>query len=290
MKIADRYVVWEMIPLFLVGIAGFIMILTVDLIFTFTDLIINKGIPAWAVVQLIIFKLPSLLVLTLPVSTLFATTMTLGRLGKDNEITALRTSGVSLLRISAPILIFAALVSVLSFANNELIVPEANHTSENIIRQIFLKQPLPNIRENIFFKDLGERYFYIKKVDAQNNRMEDIMIYELGSDTYPRVMIAKKAGWADRVWTLKDGLIHKFDNSGYITYETKFSDLKILVSENILNFSSQKTPGEMNSRELVGLITMLKKGGVQTQVLQVDFLMKFSIPIVSLSLPWWEFP
>src|SRR3989338_10631245 len=102
MKIIDRYVSSEMIGPFLIGVVGFILVLTVDLLFTMADLIINKGVPLWAVLKLLVYKLPSLLVMTFPVSTLFGTVMALGRLAKDNEIVALRTSGVTLFRLSVP--------------------------------------------------------------------------------------------------------------------------------------------------------------------------------------------
>jgi lipopolysaccharide export system permease protein len=136
MKVIDRYVGIEMIGPFVVGVVGFVLVLAVDLLFTMTDLIINKGVPLGAVVKLLVYKLPALMVLTFPVSTLFATAMALGRLSKDNEITALRTSGVSLFRISVPILVIGILVSLGAYINSEKIVPHANQVANNIIRQI----------------------------------------------------------------------------------------------------------------------------------------------------------
>jgi lipopolysaccharide export LptBFGC system permease protein LptF len=85
------------------GMALSVLIMITDLIFTLTDLIINKGVPASAVLQLLFFKLPAILTLTFPVTTLFGTAMALGRFSSDNEMVALRTSGVSLFRISVPI-------------------------------------------------------------------------------------------------------------------------------------------------------------------------------------------
>lgn len=111
MKILDRYVLREMLGPFFIGIFGFILVLTVDLLFTMADLIINKGVPFWAVLKLMLYKLPSLLVLTFPVSTLFGTAMALGRFSKDNEMVALRTSGISVFRIARPILALGLIVS-----------------------------------------------------------------------------------------------------------------------------------------------------------------------------------
>src|SRR3989339_899446 len=142
MKVIDRYFFREMIGPFMIGVIGFVLVMTVDLLFTMADLIINKGVPLWAVMKLLVYKLPSIMVLTFPVSTLFATAMALGRLSKDNEITALRTSGVSLFRIAVPILLLGGTVSLAAYFTNEKIVPRANFMATNIIRQIIYKTEL----------------------------------------------------------------------------------------------------------------------------------------------------
>ena len=77
MKVLDRYIFFELIGPFLIGVLGFVLVMAVDLLFTMADLIINKGVPLWAVVKLLVYKLPSIMVLTFPVSTLFATAMAL---------------------------------------------------------------------------------------------------------------------------------------------------------------------------------------------------------------------
>lgn len=295
--VLDRYLVAEMVAPFFVGIFGFIIILITDLLFTLTDLIINKGVPFLAVLQLLIFKLPAILVLTFPVSTLFAVAMALGRLSHDNELTALRTSGVPLLRIALPIIVFSLFVSFASFCTNEFLAPWGNRVSEGIIRQIILKQPVTQIKENVFFKDKGNRYFYIKKVDPKNSMLYDVMIYELTGDVVPRVIVSKMAKFEGDFWYLEDGVIHKYGADGHLAYEASFDKMQIMVSEDFLGYlgyNEQKTTQEMSSTELVKLIGMLKRGGVNTRSLLVDFYMKYSIPFtcfvfaligIPLSLP-----
>jgi lipopolysaccharide export system permease protein len=278
MKVIDRYLVFEMIGPFLIGVVGFVMVLAVDLLFTMADLIINKGVPLWAVLKLLVYKLPSIMVLTFPVSTLFATAMALGRLSKDNEIVALRTSGVTLFRISVPIVILGIVVSLASYFTNEKIVPHANHVASNIIRQIIYKQPLPEVQKNVFFKDAHNRHYYARRVDMNNKTMENIMVYEVTDERFPRVILAERATFQGRIWDLKNGIIHKYDEKGYLNYEAAFSDMKLNVSEDVLTFSGQKTSSEMNSNELKNMIGMLNKGGVSTHALRTELLMKYSIP------------
>lgn len=283
MKILDRYMFFELVPPFLLGIAGFILIMITDLLFTYTDLIINKGVPLLVILRLLIFKLPAIMVLTFPVATVFAVSMVFSSMSKGNEMTALRTSGISLLRISAPVILIAAGISFLSYFTNEYLVPWSNHTSENIIREMFLRQPLPEIKENVFFRDSSNRYFFVRKVDQKTNKLEDLMIYEMGEGRFPRVIIAKSAAYDGKTWLLADGFVHRYDDAtGKLSYEANFSQMQLLVNENITDFTDQKTTYEMNSKELSSLVSMLKKGGLDAKVLLTDLYMKISIPATCL--------
>jgi lipopolysaccharide export system permease protein len=282
MKILDRYLWAELFGPFMIGVVGFVMVMAVDLLFTMADLIINKGVPLWAVVKLLVYKLPSIMILTFPVSTLFAVAMALGRLSKDNEIVALRTSGVTIWRIAAPILAMGLLVSLASYFTNEKIVPHANLVSSNIIRQIIYKKPLPDVQENVFFRDGHDRYYYARRVDLKTKTMNDIMVYEVTFERFPRVIVAQRGSFDGRVWTLADGVVHKYDEKGFLNYEAAFADMKINVSEDLISFSDQKTSQDMDSKELRGMITTLAKGGVNTSSFQTELLMKYSVPVTCL--------
>ncbi|KAF0134646.1 MAG: putative permease [Candidatus Saganbacteria bacterium] len=279
MKILDRYLLKESLSPFFLGIAGFILVMTVDLLFTFVDLIINKGIPAGAMGQLLIYKLPSILVLTFPVATLFGVAMCLGRLSKDNELAALRTSGISFLRISAPVIILAVFISLSSFIVNEKIVPYSNQRSEKIIRQIIMKQPLPEIKENIFFKDAYNRYFYVKKLDAKHKTLENILIYEITDERLPRVMSAQNARLDNLVLHLNNGVIHKFDDNGHLAYEANFNEMALNLNEDPLTTADYKSSQEMDSKELSTQIKTLGKIGASTNALATDLFMKYSVPL-----------
>jgi lipopolysaccharide export system permease protein len=278
MKLLDRYVLMEMLGPFLVGVVGFILVLTVDLLFTMADLIINKGVPIWAVLKLLLFKMPSLLVMTFPVSTLFGTAMALGRFSKDNELTALRTSGVSIFRIAVPILALGFFVSVLSYVTNEKIVPYANFVSNNIIREVIYRQPLPEVKDNVFFKDPQNRYYYARRVDLKNKRIDNIMVYELTNEKYPRMIIADTAAYTGKIWRLTNGVVHKYDAKGYLNYEAAFAEMDLNISEDVLNFTKQKDITDMDRQELNSMIKVLGKGGGDTKTLLTELYLRFAIP------------
>ncbi|OGI03593.1 MAG: hypothetical protein A2X42_01015 [Candidatus Margulisbacteria bacterium GWF2_38_17] len=259
------------------------MIGIVDILFTLIDLFINNGVPFLVVLRLLIYKIPAIMVLFFPMATLFSVMLTLIRMAKDNEITVLRASGVNVLRIILPFIVMAVFFSFLSFAINEKLVPWTNHVSNNLIRKAVLKTPPPDVAENIFFRESGDRYFYVKKIDSKNNRMLNILIYELLS-SYPRVITAQEARWNMKTWKLINGKVHKYGDDGVIKYEADFAEMEIHVDRDVESFfTEQKTPKEMGSDELRQQIGTLDKGGINTNSLKIELSMKKSIPAASLS-------
>ncbi len=267
---------------FFLGIVGFVLVMIVDLLFTFVDMIINRGVPFFSVVQLLLYKLPSIMIMTFPVATLFGVAMALGRLSKDSELTAIRTSGITFYRLIAPIIVLSILISVASFAINEKVVPYANQCSEQIIREILHRKPIPEIKSDVFFKDAHNRYFYVKKLDSKKNRIEGVMIYELSNTSIPRTIIAETGTMEGLTLHLHKGIIHKFDSNGHMEYEAQFNNMKVNLLENPLTFGKTKTTQEMSSLELKNQINSFEKGGVRTHGLRTDLNLKYAIPLTPL--------
>lgn len=295
LRVVDRYIISELVGPFIIGIFGFIMVMITDLLFSYTDLIINRGVPFGAVLKLLLFKLPYILVMTFPVALLFATAMALGRLSRDNEVVALRTSGVSFFRICLPIVVFSLIISTVSFFINEKLVPYANHRSDDIIQRIIYKKPVPRVKENVFFKDSHNRYYYVKEIDVKTDVLRNVLIYEFATDDkIPRVIVANEANFENLIWDLRHGKVHKFDDNGQLEYESTFENMKIYVNEDLVNFTNQKSGEEMNIQELRAEIETLGKSGKEVHSLETDYYMKFSAPLtcfifalvaIPLSLP-----
>lgn len=283
MKILDRYLLKELSSPFLLAMSGFLIIMTADALYWITPLIRAKETPLALVIKILILKIPAILVLAFPVAILFATLFSLGKLSRDGEITAIRIGKVSFYRLMMPFAIVGIIVSIIAFWTNEKIVPSANHQSENIIRRLILSQSLPYIQENIFFKGDESRFFFVRRYYKQMQLMEGILVYELSSDIYPRVLTAKRAYWKKNKWQLEEGTLHKYDEQGYLAYEAKFKTLDINIDFNPIDFiGEQRTPQEMSRRELLQQIEIFKKGGIDTKTLQTDYHFKFSIPFACL--------
>jgi lipopolysaccharide export system permease protein len=281
-KLLDRYVVGELLPPFLMGVGGFVVILIGDILYVLADYLARGQVPLWALLRLFFYKMPHILVLTFPLSVLFGTLLGVGRLAKDGEITAMRMAGVSLGRIFLPVLAFGLLVSGVSFVVNEYLTPLANRHADRLVRETIFREVFPNIKQNIFFRGPDNRYFYIRQVDYTNRVLLGIMVYELGEE-FPRLITAKRGTYGDGFWHLEDGVVRTFDADGYTTYEAGFRRLDIRVDPNEQGFVlQQKTPDEMSAAELRVHLEQLRASGVDAQPMAVDYYFKFAAPLAAL--------
>ena len=146
----DRYVLREFVWPFLGFVAGFTVILVSGLLFELADLILVKQVPWQAVLRMLLYRLPSLIVISLPVGTLFGVILALGRLARDGELTVIRGAGVPFWRMAVWLLVAGVAVSGLTYLLGEHVVPWTNHEYEKIIRQVIFKDPTPAVQERVF--------------------------------------------------------------------------------------------------------------------------------------------
>lgn len=280
-RILDRYILKELIKPFSAGVAAFIVIMLSNTLFLYAEMIVKSGLPANAVLTLLLYNLPAIIVVTFPVGYLFATLLVLGRLAKDSEIVALRSCGVSFTRVIAPILLIALGVSYLGFWINEKIVPYTNHQSVLIARDMITNQKLPPIKERIFTKSGDERYFYIEKVNLKKEVFEDVFVFDNTKAGYPQVINAKTASREKNKWMLNDGILRKYDRNGFVSYEAKFKTMEIEFNLNSTIFSDQKSIQEQSSGEAATQLKELRARGVDTRRMEVDYHLKFSLPLAT---------
>ena len=279
MKILHRYLISEIISPFLLAIAGFVIIGITDILFVLADQLINKHAPLLAILQLLIYKIPTILVIFAPMALLFAIMIVLIRMAKDNEITIIRVNGINMYRLLVPISLIALVISLLSFINNEQFVPWANHRSNTIIRQTILKKLQPEMESNLFFKDEENRIFYVKQVDATGKLLQNIVIFE-DRLQYPRVLLAKQALIDNRSWVLKNGVINDYDQDGHLAQEAVFEEMIIKMDNDISYYlSNQKGPAELSSKEIKNKILLLQKSGISVRDLQIEYQLKFALPL-----------
>lgn len=283
--IIDRYLVREFLGPFAGAVLGFTIILLSGLLFELTDLILVKKVAAGTVARMLLYKLPSLVIVSMPIGVLFAVLLGLGRLVKDSEMTVIRSAGLSFSRLMVPIVLMAVLVSLLLVVANEHIVPWSNHRFENLVREAVFRDPLPSVEERVFFRDAEGTVYYVREVDHRQRELRDVMIFETADRRapFPRIITAKRGTFEERVWYLEEVVTRTIDPKGYVEHELQAPHLVYPLSERTqVFFGTQKTTDEMNRAELREHIQLFQRSGIEVRAFVVDYHLKLAMPFASL--------
>lgn len=281
LKITDNYVLSELLKPFFAGVVAFMIIMVSNTLYIFMDLIVKNNIDPPTVLKMLFYSLPAIVVVTLPVAYMFATLLALGRLGRDSEIIALRACGVSLSRIIAPVLVMSVFISGLGFWLQEKVVPWANQQTVGLLKGMMSREPITNIKAKTIL-NFDSRYFYVDEVNTSINLLKNLYILDQSKSDVPQVIAAERATHEKTRWVLRNGIVHKFDSSGWIDHEIRFKRMEISLDlKPPMVFSDQADVRSLASGEAAKLIEQKKKQGQDTRQDEMDFYTKYSLPLAT---------
>jgi lipopolysaccharide export system permease protein len=176
--------------------------------------LVGKGLP-WSVIgEFLVLSLPLTIALSLPMAVLVATLYAFSRLAAENEITAMKASGVSLRNLLAPVMWAAAGVTIFMVGFNDQILPRANHKLRTLQGDIAQKKPTFALREQVINEvSPGKLYLRAGRLSQTTNVMHDITIYDVGDFTRRRTIYADSGNMAvspdqaDLMLTLYSGTV-----------------------------------------------------------------------------------
>lgn len=153
MSILIKYIIRQSLGSFLIGLGGFILFVSLELLYQLSDLIVRYKVGMDKLFILIYYNLPYFIVLGIPVGVLLAIFWTLSRMRSDNELIALQTHGVTLKTIVVPFVIFSVVLCIVAYSFNDFIVPAANRKASEAIAKYVYKRPEVTLKENAFMED-----------------------------------------------------------------------------------------------------------------------------------------
>ena len=226
MRILPNYILRQHLVPFLLGFGVVTFVFEMDVLFDYLDLVINRGVPVPAVLQLFALSLGFVVALSVPCAVLIATLMTFGRLSQDNEITALRASGVHLFRAMLPPLVAAGALAVALTLFNNYVYPDANHAFASLLVDIGRMRPTVKLQEGVFINDFPGYSMLVKSVNSVTNELRGITIYQMHAGGPPTTIFADKGYLTytpdghTAVLELEDGEIHEIpsDEQGVSRY------------------------------------------------------------------------
>ena len=190
MKIIRRYILKEIIGPFLAAFIVLSFFFMVFNIIKLADLVINRGVNFFSIMKLLLYMLPAVSTWTTPISVLVATLLAFGRLSADNEITAMRASGISLYRLVFPLVILGLVISLISYEFNDWIIPALRYKMRQLTVQIGTKNPAAYLDAGTFIKDFKGYIVFIYGIDK--NKLSNIRIYQPQEGKPTRTIIAQK--------------------------------------------------------------------------------------------------
>lgn len=286
MRILDRYILKETVMTFIFGICAFSAVfLGSGTLFRIAQYITQYGASFSAIVRLIIYSLPGIVVWTFPMSMLLAALLTFGRLSSNSEIIAMRACGVSFKRLVLPVVVFSLGVSIFSIGFNEYVVPAANQAYNNLVRYEIEGNTSPASQEHIIIKQIEngniQRLVYARRYDAEAGKLENISIQEFDNGKMVRVENAQYADWSSSQWTMYNGVMYDLSQPN-TERMMKFNEQVLPINQDPKKITaSQKKPEEMSIRELKEQIDIMKSQYVDTKKLETELYQRFTVPMAS---------
>ncbi len=280
----DRYISGLFWFYFAGGLIVFItLFLAIDALSTMVQ---YKDANAFGLVQYYLASLPELVYRMAPVACLLATIFTLSTLNRNNELVALFSSGMSLLRVTASILISVAVISVGIFVLSDRLLPGFTKQKNFIFFNQIKKNPsLYSMvkNEKIWYRS-KDSIFYIKTLNDNAHEAQGLTLYYF-SDKWDLIQMvtAKKVEMMGQNWNLLDGSVTLFTEESSFPLTSQFGKKTIVMSEDAKDLSSTANTADVLSlKELSRFIKKNKEAGLDTLSYEVDYHSKYGFALAAL--------
>lgn len=283
--VIDLYIIRVFLLYFILALSICVSLFCLFTFFELIDDVFENNISGIILLDYFFYLFPHILMLLIPISMLIATLITLGIFDKTNQVTALKSCGVSIYRMIVPILGVAVLVSAFIFALQEYVLPYANQKQDNL-RNIIKGRPIQTYyqlgRSWIFGQD-NQLYNY-NDFDSDRDVLAEISIYKLDIRTNQifQHTYAQTTAWnsEEQIWKLYNGWQRNFTDNG-VEFSI-FDEMLSPMTEKPSYFKEEvKESSKMTYLELEDYIYNLQQRGVEVDHLKTEFHKKLSFPVVS---------
>ena len=299
--ILDEYVLLEFLKMFVMVLAGFVLMM---LVFTFFDLIgdiLRNHIGLSTVGAYLVNLTPYMVYQITPLSVLIAVLVTFSLLNRSSELIAMKATGISIYRLVIPVLVIAAVLACALFAFDQYYLPQANRKQEalrNIIKGRPAQTTLNPDQKWIFGQQRpGEpgRVFYYQFFDPDQKVFSNLTLFEFDPKTFAltKRIFASRVAWNedDHTWSFENGwerTMQEANPTSFREFQTAtFADMH----EEPGYFTKEKQQSqEMNFGELQHYIADLQQGGFDTIRLRVQLYDKLAYPLVTIVMAMLAIP
>lgn len=295
-----RYTLREVLLPFGLGIALFTFVLLLARLLKLIELVVNRGLPAWQIGRLIGLLLPAFLEVTVPMAMLLAILVAFGRLSSDNEIVALRSSGISLYQLLPPVATFVIAVTILTAALAIWVRPWSNRTLRTTFVSLARTNAIAGIRPRAFNDEFPGVVLYAEGVDTARALLTHVVVSDhRDADQYNTVFAREGRMLPDperHTLTLRllRGAIHTVDLDGRSTYQTRFESYDVTLDlDDTLGAGlrpGDDPPEDLPLGALRARIAAAAAHGTPAVAERIEMHRKFAIPFACIVFALIAFP
>lgn len=286
MRVASLYVTRSFLGYFLLSLGACLSLFTIFTLFELIDDIVRNNIPVLMVLMYFVYLTPQILVLVVPLSILLGTLINFGILEKSNQVMAFKAGGISVYRLTAPVVVLALGFSGMMYFMQEYVLPEANQRQDSIRHMIKGRPTRTSFRpERKWTFGEGDRIYNYAYFDPRQNLFGEFNLYEvdMANQRIQRRIYADRAGWDPGMgWVLERGWVRDFQSGGLHRFEKEmfqFPESAAYFKEGLLD---PKETSKMTYAQLHTYIARLRRNGFDTTELQMELYRKASLPLSGL--------
>lgn len=272
MRLLTRYILKELTMPFIFSLLVIVFVLFINFLLRAIDRFLGKGLDVLTILEYLFLNLAWIIALAVPMAVLITSLMTFGRLSEDNEITAMRTSGISFLTIIRPALLFGLIIGGMLVYFNNAILPHMNHRARVLSGDIYRKRPGLNIEPGYFIEDIPGYSMIIKS--QTDSLMQDVRIFSKDNEESQTTIYAKTGHLGTLsdaiVMTLYDGEIHELDQQDYGNYRRiRFEKHRIIIpADDLLLVRRDKS--SRTDREMTVPMMVKKQDSYRQRIASVE--------------------
>ena len=286
MKIITRYITYEFIRYFILCLIIFLFLYLVIDVTGKIDNFGEAGVSAGLAAIYFLYKIPRVIVEMMPIASVISAIILICLMKKNNEIMAMRASGIDIIRRTGTIIILSVCLVIVSFLISEIAVPYTISKS-NKIWKIEVEKLDPGRfygSSDLWYKS-PDSIYWIKHFDGKKNTMQRPSFYFFNDQFILKKRIHGNKGiWKDGTWTIEDGIIQELQPDGNYSWK-KFKRLRLDIPEPPEVFArGVKDPEDMSIFQLKRFSKKLLKEGYDNTKYQVDYYVKTSFPFITLVL------
>jgi lipopolysaccharide export system permease protein len=280
----DRYISGLFWMYFAGGLIVFITLFTtVDALGT---MVTYKDALGSGLIAYYLYSLPEIIYRMGPVACLLATIFTLSTLNRNNELVALFASGMSLLRITAAILVGVAVISVGIFVMSDRVLPNFTKQKNFIFYRDIKKNPslYSMVRNQKIWYRSKDSIFYLKTLNADAKEAQGLTLYYFNENwDLIQMITAQKVAMVDQNWNLFNGSVTLFTEDSSFPLTSQFDKKTIVMTEDAKDLSaSANTADVLSLKELSDFIKRNKEAGLDTVTYEVDYHSKFGFAFAAM--------